>query len=142
MSGFEALIGAIPSWAGTAAAIGGTVLQASAARSAGKAEAAAAEFNARQSQLEAQSRERAQRAEADRRLGTIRAQIGKSGATSAGTPLMVLAESAANAEIDALNTRFTGLREQALYRSQGQNARKQGNLAAGTSLLSGFGRIM
>lgn len=134
MSGFEALL--LP-----ALSIGGTVLQASAARSAGKAEQAAANFNAQSAQMEAQSRETAQRAESQRRLGTIRAQIGKSGATSAGTPLMVLAESAANAEIDALNTRFTGMRESALYRAQGTNAKRQGNLQAGASLLSGFGKI-
>lgn len=140
MSGFEGI--ALSSILGTAATVGGTVLQAGAARSAGKAEAAAAEFNARNAQMEAQSRESAQRAESERRLGTIRAQIGKSGATSAGTPLMVLAESAANAEIDALNTRYTGMRESALYRAQGANAKRQGNIAAGTSLLSGFGKIL
>jgi hypothetical protein len=54
---------------------------------------------------------------------------------------MVLAESAANAEIDALNTRYTGARQEALYRASGSNARRQGNLMAGTSLLSGAAKL-
>lgn len=127
---------------GTAAAIGGTFSQAAAARAEGQANANAANFNAQQSALEAQSRESAQRAEGQRRLATIRSQIGKSGATSAGTPLLVLAESAANAEIDALNTRFTSQREQGVYRASASNALRQGRAQAGASLLSGFGRIL
>lgn len=126
---------------GTAAAVGGAISQATAARAEGQANAAAANFNAQQSALEAQSRETAQRAESSRRLATIRSQIGKSGATSAGTPLLVLSESAANAEIDALNTRYTGMREQGVYRASAANSLRQGRTAAGTALLSGFGRV-
>lgn len=107
----------------------------------GRAAQAAAEYNAASVMEEARSKESAQRAEAARRLGTIRSQIGKSGATSEGTPLMVLAESAANAEIDALNTLYTGERQANLYRAQGTNARKQGNFMAGTSLLSSIGKF-
>lgn len=125
----------------TAAQFGGGIMQASAARAQGKAAQAAAEYNAASVMEEARSKESAQRAEAARRLGTIRSQIGKSGATSAGTPLMVLAESAANAEIDALNTLYTGERQANLYRAQGVNARKQGNLMAGASLLSSIGKF-
>ena len=127
---------------GTAATLGSAFSQASAARREGQANAAAAEFNAQQSALEAQSRESAQRAEGQRRLATIRSQIGKSGATSAGTPLLVLAESAANAEIDALNTRFTSQREQGVYRASAANSLRQGRAQAGASLLSGFGRVL
>lgn len=99
------------------------------------------EYNAEMALREARSKEAAQRAEGMRRLSSIRSSIGKSGATSAGTPLMVLAESAANAEIDALNTQFAGKTQAELYRSKGKNAEKAGYLAAGTSLLSGFGKI-
>lgn len=131
MSGFEGLI-----LAGL-----GTAMTAGAARAQGKAAESAANFNAESTMLEAQSREAAQRAESQRRLGTIRANIGKSGATSEGTPLMVLAESAANAEIDALNTQFTAQRQAAVYRAGGTNARRQGNFAAGTALLSGGAKM-
>ncbi|CAB4140174.1 hypothetical protein UFOVP669_12 [uncultured Caudovirales phage] len=102
----------------------------------GRAADKAAQYNARSAEMEAASREQAQRAQSQRQLGTIRANIGKSGATSEGTPLLVLADSAANAEIDALNTRFTGLRQAALYRAEGANARKASYLRAGASLLS------
>lgn len=124
-----------------AMAIGGTVMQASAMRAQGKAESAAAEFNARSAEQEAAAKESLIRQEAARRMGTIRSQIGKSGATTAGTPLLVLAESAANAEIDALNAQYTGQRQAALYRAGGANAKAQGRVMAGASLLSGMGKI-
>lgn len=121
-------------------AAAGTVVSAYSAIEQGKVAQKAADYNAQSTILEGQSREAAQRAESSRRLGTIRANIGKSGATSAGTPLMVLAESAANAEIDALNTQYTANRQADVYRAGGANARKQGNIMAGTSLLQSFGK--
>lgn len=89
---------------------------------------------------EGASRERAQREESWRRLSSIRSQIGKSGATASGTPLLVLAESAANAEIDALNTRFGSTLQQSLYGMQGRNAKRAGTIGAGASLLTGYGK--
>lgn len=141
MSGFEPFFAALGSYAPTALAVGGTLAQAGAARAQGKAEAAAAEFNARSAEQEASSRENLTRQESMRRMGAIRSQIGKSGATSAGTPLLVLAESAANAEIDALNAQYTGQRQAALYRAGGANAKAQGRAMAGTTLLSGASKI-
>lgn len=126
---------------GPALAVAGTVMQVGGQLSAGKAAQGAANYNAQSALIEAQSRETAQRASAARQLGATRAAIGKSGATSEGTPLMVLAESAANAEIDALNTRQTGERQAALYRAQGANARKTSYLQAGTSLLQSAGKF-
>jgi hypothetical protein len=110
--------------------------------SEGKAAQSAANFNAQSSLIEAASKERLQRQQARRQIATIRSSVGKSGVTSSGTPLLVLAESAANAEIDALNTRFAGEREAGLYRAQGKNAMKAAKFRAGAQLLSGFGRIM
>lgn len=126
---------------GKVAAVAGSVAQVSGALSQGKAAQASANYNAQSALIESQSREAAQRAQAARQLGTMRAQIGKSGATSEGTPLLVLAESAANAEIDALNTRYTGQRQSELYRAQGANTRKQANITAGTSLLTAASKI-
>lgn len=144
MTGIEAFFAAAGSAVSTAApyiAAAGTVLAADSAIKQGKAAEKAGEYNAQAALMEAKSRESAQRAESQRRLGTIRANIGKSGATSAGTPLLVLAESAANAEIDALNTEWTANRQADVYRAGGANARKQGNIMAGTSLLQGFGKF-
>ena len=122
------------------AAVGG-VMQAGALASQSRAENAAAQFNARSAEQEAASKESLIRNQAARQIGTIRSQIGKSGATSAGTPLLVLAESAANAEIDALNARYTGERQAALYRVGGANAKAQGRVMAGASLLSSASKI-
>lgn len=124
-----------------AMAVVGSVMQANAIRQQGKAEAAAAEFNARSAEQEAASKESLIRQQAARQMGTIRSQIGKSGATSAGTPLLVLAESAANAEIDALNAQYTGQRQAALYRAGGANAKSQARTMAGASLLSSASKI-
>lgn len=126
-------LGTTLSTIGTAAGIAGAV-------GAGRAEGAAADFNAQSAAQEAQARENAQRAQAQRQLGMIRANVSKSGATMEGTPLAVLSESAANAEIDALNTRYSGQRESALYSARGQNARTAGYMRAGTSLLSSAGK--
>lgn len=122
-------------------AAAGSVVSAVGSMQQGKAAQQAGEYNAQSALIEGQSREAAQRAAAERNMGTIRANIGKSGATGAGTPLMVLAESAANAEIDALNTRYTAQRQAGVYRAGGANARKQGNIMAGTSLLQGAGKF-
>lgn len=122
-------------------AAAGGVMSAVGSIQQGKAAQQAGEYNAQSALLEGQSRENAQRAAAERNMGTIRANIGKSGATTAGTPLMVLAESAANAEIDALNTRYTATRQADVYRAGGANARKQGNIMAGTSLLQAAGKF-
>lgn len=119
--------------AGTAASVIGAI-------QGGKAESQAAQYNADSARMEAQARETAQRTAAQRQLGSIRAGVSKSGATMEGTPLAVLSESAANAEIDALNTRYSGQREAALYEARGKNARTAGYMRAGTSLLSSAGK--
>jgi|GEM_PF-1501973 len=126
---------------GTYLSAAGTALSTISAIQQGGAAENAAKFNAEQARIEADSKARAVRELGMRRLGSIRAQIGKSGATSAGTPLMILAESAANSEIDALNTEYGGQLQSSIYGMQGRQARRQGNLMAGTSLLSGYGRI-
>lgn len=126
---------------GTTLSTVGGIAGAAGALSAGRSQQQASNYNAESARIEAESRAAAQRAENTRRMGTLRANIGKSGATSAGTPLLVLAESAANAEIDALNTLYTGQRQSDLYRMQGSNARRAGNINAGTSLLTTAGRI-
>ncbi len=126
---------------GTTLATVGSGLAIAGAVGQGRAGQQAGEYNAQSALLEGQSRENAQRADAARNQSRIRANIGKSGATSAGTPLMVLAESAANAEIDALNTRYTASRQADVYRAGGANARRQGNIMAGTSLLQAAGKF-
>ncbi len=135
------LFGAGGSFAlGTTLGTVGTAVGALGAIRGGRAEQNAAYFNAQAATQEARARENAQRTQAQRQLASIRAGVAKSGATMEGTPLAVLSESAANAEIDALNTRYSGQRESALYTARGQNARTAGYMRAGTSLLSSAGK--
>lgn len=108
---------------------------------AGQAEAGAARYNAEMANREAANKANLIRQEGDRRQGQMRAAISKSGVRMEGTPLMVLAESAANNEIDAMNAIQTGQMTSNLYRAQGTNARRAGNIRAGTSLLTGLSRI-
>lgn len=151
MSFLPAIATAMGASAGTVATLGtvgsvlgavGTGLSVVGAIQGGKADASANQFNADAARREAASREAAQRTAAQRQLGSIRAGVSKSGATMEGTPLMVLSESAANAEIDALNTRYSGQREGALYDSRARNARTAGYMRAGTSLLTGASRYL
>ena len=101
----------------------------------GKAAQAAAEYNAQSALVEGQVREMAQRKQATAQMGAIRANISKSGVTSEGTPITVLAESAANAEIDALKTFYSAGREATLQLYQGRVAKAQSRIRATTTLL-------
>lgn len=119
----------------------GTGLSVMGAVRAGQASSMAGQFNAQSALAEGNARETLIRQQAARTMGTTRANIGKSGVTTAGTPLMVLAESAASAEIDALNTQYTASRQAAFSTMRGQADRRAANISAGASLLSGASRI-
>lgn len=106
-----------------------------------RATEAAAKYNARAAQLEAASKEELQRKNFQRQSGNMRASIGKSGATSAGTPLMVLAESAAEAELDAINTRISGQQQAGIYRTTGRSQARAYRTQAATSLLIGASKL-
>lgn len=127
-------IGQVLGAIGTVASFSGSMQQARAAQ-------AAAEYNARAAKLEAASKEALQRKNFQRQLGNMRASIGKSGATSAGTPLMVLAESAAEAELDAINTRTSGQQQADIYRTTGRSQARAYRMQAGTSLLTGASKL-
>lgn len=103
-----------------------------------------AEYNAAVARQEAQAQELQARRENRKFIGRQHAAVGKSGATTAGSPLLTFAESAKVSELDALNIRYTGartsdiqLRQARLDRIKGGNALKAGNIRAGTSLLTG-----
>jgi hypothetical protein len=125
---------------GTGLAAIGTGLSALGSIRQGQAASAAANYNAQIAERSAVQKEQIQRTAAQRQIGAIRAGIAKSGARTEGTPLMVLAESAANAEIDALNTRYSGQMEASLSRSRGRNDRRAAYWNAGTSLLTSASR--
>jgi hypothetical protein len=140
----------------TVAAIAGTAVSAYSAYSQGEAQAGAAKFNARvaennatiaQQTAAAQAR---QKEDAYRRvLGANRAATGAAGVEGdSGSPLLVMADNAAQAELDLQFTKYRGAIQQTgfqseanLNRYQAGYARQAGIFGAGTTLLSGASKI-
>lgn len=109
---------------------------ASAPRQQGRATQQAAEFNAKLAEVRGAQQEGLLRRRSRRRQGAIRTAIAKSGVTLEGSPLQAMADSAAEAEIDALNARFDAMANARLFRMQGQQARRQARQPSASSLLS------
>lgn len=118
----------------------GTGLSAMGALKAGQATANAADYNAQTAMFEAQAEETRRRAQGRQQMGTLRANIAKSGATFEGTPVLAITESAANAEIDALNAQWSGSRQAQGMIMQGKSAKTESYFRAGTSLMAGLSR--
>ena len=86
--------------------------------------------------------------ETGRLRGRMLALYGKSGVTMEGSPLEVMAESAAQAELDTLAIRRAGATAASRHEAQaqldvirGRSARRAGYYGAGTTLLSSAGQI-
>jgi regulator of protease activity HflC (stomatin/prohibitin superfamily) len=119
----------------------GTVMSAAGQQQSAAAEAQAARYNSAITQAEAQAEEERIRRETQQQIGQTRASIAKSGVTYEGTPLLVLGETAANAEIDILNTQWSADTASKLYGMRASSATQAGNIGAGTSLLSGASKM-
>lgn len=124
----------------------GAVAQAQSAKSAANYNAQIADRNALVTRQQAESNEAAQRRNTYRAMGRIRAGYAGAGVTPEGSPLEVLEDSAAEAELDALNIRYrgeigaTGYEDEGkLQRSRASSAMATGALNAGSALLSGAG---
>lgn len=134
-------IGATLGTLGTVAGVGGALASASGARQSLNAQSAAATHNANLARQEASAEEARRRRASSRNLSAIRTGISKSGVTSEGTPLLVLAESAEQAEIDALSARIGGDNSANLFERQAKSARKAIPFAVGSSLLTGAANL-
>lgn len=126
----------------------GQIQQAQAARAAAEYNAAIAERNAVMSQQQAAVEEQKQRNLSYKRLSAVRAGYGAAGVQIEGSPLDVLEESAASAELDALTIRHGGevratafRQEAALERMRGRSETRAGYLGAAGTLLTGGGQI-
>lgn len=147
--GFLAIIGLIVSMV---SAIGGAM----AAKDAGEAQKAAADYNAKVLEAQAQSereaaafeetqqREKAAKMRARQRVAYLASGVD----LSEGTPLEVLGQQAGEMEMDALTIRYNGEikakqseSQAAIYRMQGAQAKKAGYTNAGSSLLTGVGSM-
>jgi hypothetical protein len=118
----------------------GAGLQAVGALNQGKMAQQSAEYNAQLNDISTGVRERAILRAYDQTRGTTRTNIAKSGVTTSGTPMAVIAESAANAELDLLNNRVFGQLESGRLRRGGEYARSASKLQAGAALLTEVGR--
>ena len=102
----------------------------------GMAAARAAEYNAALALEQGKAKEAALRRQGKDVLGKMRAGIAKSGVTTEGTPLLVLAESAELSELDALTARWNAETSADLYRQQAKSSYMSIPFNVGTSLLT------
>ncbi len=135
--------------------VAGTAMSAYGTYQEGQAASAEAKYNAQMKEREAKAieqrtavQQQRQAEEADRRRGAMAAQLGASGAvTSAGSPLMLMAEQRAQDSLESMMIGYEG-REQALgarqagamYKMQAKSAKQAGIIGAGSTLLHGFGQ--
>ena len=118
----------------------GTALSAIGSIQSGNAQARAAEYNAQAAQNQAAAQEAQQRRQAARVMASGRANAAASGIEMDGSPLEVMADSAANAELDALTIRYGGQVRADQERMRGSMARQAGYMGAASSLLMGMGQ--
>lgn len=133
----------------TVASAAGSFIQGQAAASAAEANATMAEEEAQRARQAAAVEEDRNRSQSRRVISAQRAAYGASGVVSEeGSSLLALADSAAEAELDALSIRYSGDVTARRYqvqaasdRAAASGYRMQGLVSAGTGLLSGAGRV-
>lgn len=122
----------------------------------GRSQSTAAEYNAKLARRNAKSAKKnaeyeagQKRKETKRLLGKQRVLYGKAGVTMEGSPLDVLQETAAQGEMDALMIERGYAQRTASYLSQVKLAqmrargyRQQGYYGAGSTLLTGGGKVV
>lgn len=138
----------------------GAMKQGQAADQAAQQQAAASEYNARVSGIQARQaydagtqNELAQRRSQAQQKGATRAAAAESGLNpSSGSMLLAQGQSARDMELDALTTRYEGLLQGSAYdqqatmdsysagtlRASGKNAKKAGAIGAAAGILSGM----
>lgn len=119
------------------AALGGGVLKAKGSLDQAEAAAQAAEFNRAKALQDASAEEARIRREARKELGRRALGAAKAGVLLEGTPLDLLAQTAAEFELEAVNARVAGANTANLERRRAKNLRKQGRSAAISELIGG-----
>lgn len=129
--------------------LAGAVLGAVSSIQQGQAQKKANRFNAKMLDLQAKRTRIATtdkvtqfRQESGRIMETIKSQSAASGVRMTGTPLEVLAESAVNAELDALNLQFEGDMESARLKLEARHQRRAGTGAARAGVMGGASSII
>ena len=154
MAGVSAAV--IAAYVTAAAAVAGAGVSAYSSYQAGQESKKVSEANARMAEYQAKQAKEAAglkaaqyKKEADRRMASIRAGFAASGvATTEGTPLLVLMESAEEVAADEERIKRGGeqtawglLQEANIQRIGGKSAATQGAFGAGSSLLGGASRV-
>lgn len=141
-------------WVAAAAVVMGALVQAKGAQAQARAQQQAAQYNASVADRnaviakdQAARDAEAQKRNSVRQLGGMRAAYGASGVTIEGSPLDVLEQSAAEAELDRLNITYKGdlkamgyQEEATLDRFSGETAIQQGRYRSASALLTGAGQ--
>lgn len=96
-----------------------------------------ADYNADLERARGEQRALAIRRKGKRIKGTQASLIGKSGVQAQGSPLEVMAETAANVELDAIHTVLGAEATARLDEKRGKAAKKTSRVQAGASVLSG-----
>jgi hypothetical protein len=136
--------------------LAGIGMQAYGQYQAGEEANAVAQYNQQVKQREAEAEEqkaiiqsRKQAQEASRRIAEIRAGFGISGvASTAGTPLAILAEQTRQSELENREIGYEGTQQSTRLRNEGEmiayegrSARRASRIGAGATLLTGFGKV-
>lgn len=120
----------------------GQVLEGWEGKQAGEANARISDAGARTSLLQAASEENKLRREADLMTGAQVAATGASGVTSDGSPTDVIFDSKRNAELDALNARYSGQVKAVGLRNQARIQRQQGTQALAAGIIKGTSTML
>jgi len=129
-------------WISGAIALGSAVFGAVSSINAGKAAKRAAAVAAARERKLARERERMSRRDSAFMLGRQRAIAAAQGTTMEGSPLMVLEDTAAEAELEALHIREGGEASAAAQIKKGKNAQSVANMQAGETLLGGVSNAL
>lgn len=132
---------------GTALSVMGALNQGQQAKQASEYNAAVANNNAIAARQQAEANAAAQQRKARLQIGSMRAGYGASGVGLEGSPMDVLEQSAAMAELDRQNILYGGQLKSQGYQAtaglelmRGENAVTGSYLNAGSSLLTGLGK--
>lgn len=144
--GFETamIVSAVASGIGTGISVMGQIEQGRSQKKWGEYNAQVAERDAETARMNAEYEAGLKRKESERLLGRQRALYGKAGVTLEGSPLLLMAETAAESEMDALMIERGGKLQAQRYRSEatlskmkGAAAQRAGYYGAGSTLLTG-----
>ena len=133
---------AIVAAVGAGLKLGGGILQAKGIADQAEAESQALEFKAQVAEQQATSDAARLRRRNRREVSKARVGFAKAGVRLEGTPLEVLAQNAAELELDAANTEIAGRTFAQQQRRAAKTVFKQGQRAAGAALLGATGEAI